>query len=220
MTPGDDPSTMVPTRVERAISRGAEAATIALSRWLGRPAEVVVSRVRLTEIAETTEALGPSEDVVACCAISLSGPIPATVLMTFDDRSAMAMIDRLLGLPEGTSTSWGAMEKSAAQETANIVVCAFVNALAEEMGPGEPIVPGPPEFRIEFAGSLLQFALMDQAIMADRIVLVETRFSIDGVGHDWSMVIVPASGGLETLGVSPEVAGDDSAPGSDREAPL
>ena len=53
--------------------------------------------------------------------------------------------------------------------------------------------PGPPEFRLEFAGSLLQFAVIDQATRSDRILLLETRFAVDGIGHNWSLLIVPAS---------------------------
>ncbi|MEW4567323.1 chemotaxis protein CheC [Tautonia sp. JC769] len=210
MTRGDDPSDQVPRSIDAAIRRGAEAASASLSKWLGRPASLVVSRVRFAEVTEATEALGPGDAVVASCAIPLSGPLPGTVLMIFDDRAAMTMIDALIGRPGGSSTDWGEMERSAAQETSNIVVCAFVNAMAESLEPGGLMIPGPPEFRLEFAGSLIEFALMDQASRNDRIVMVEIHFSIDGITNDWAMVIVPATGGLGTLGIGPE--GDD--PGS------
>lgn len=211
MKPGLDPLGQVPPRIEEAIRRGAEAASFALSKWLGRPATLGVSRVRFAEIFEATEALGPGDAVVAACAIPLSGPLPGTVLMIFDDRSAMTMIDALIGRPEGTGTEWGEMEQSAAQETSNIVVCAFVNAMAEALQPGGLMVPGPPEFRFEFAGSLVEFALMDQVSGNDQIVMVEIHFSVDGITNDWAMVIVPASGGLETLGIG-DAGGDQ--PGS------
>ncbi|WP_169979366.1 chemotaxis protein CheC [Tautonia rosea] len=201
MNSGDESLGQVPPRIDEAIQEGAEAASVALSKWLGRPASLVVSRVRFVELIEATEALGPGDAVVAACAIPLSGPLPGTVLMIFDDRSAMTMIDALLGRPEGTGTEWGEMEQSAAQETSNIVVCAFVNAMAESLNPGGLMIPGPPEFRFEFSGSLIEFALMDQMSRNDQIMMVEIHFSVDGITNDWAMVIVPAAGGLETLGL-------------------
>lgn len=201
MMTGDDSSEQISPKIEQAIRKGAEAASQSLSKWLGRPASLIVSRVRFAEISAATEALGPADSVVPACAIPLSGPLPGTVLMIFDDRSAMPMIDALIGRPEGSATEWGEMEQSAAQETSNIVVCAFVNAMAESLDPGGLMVPGPPEFRFEFVGSLIEFALMDQASRNDRIVMVEIHFSVDGVTNDWAMVIVPATGGLETLGI-------------------
>jgi chemotaxis protein CheC len=212
MTPGDDPSRQVPRSIDEAIRRGAEAASLSLSKWLGRPASLAVSRVRFAEIAEASEAFGPGDAVVAACAIPLSGPLPGTVLMIFDDRAAMTMIDALIGRPEGSTTEWGEMEQSAAQETSNIVVCAFVNAMAESLQPGGLMVPGPPEFRLEFVGSLIEFALMDQASRNDRIVMVEIHFSVDGIANDWAMVIVPASGGLETLGIGPSQGEQPGSP--------
>ena len=62
-------------------------------------------------------------------------------------EAAMAMVDALLGQPEGTARGWGALERSAAQETANIVACAFIGALDEAIGLGARTRPGPPEFR-------------------------------------------------------------------------
>ena len=56
MSPGDLQGNGIPPRVARAIRRGAESASDALSRWLGRDARIVVSRVRLVDLAEATEA--------------------------------------------------------------------------------------------------------------------------------------------------------------------
>jgi len=77
----------------------------------------------------------------------------------------------------------------------------------------KPFVPGPPEFRLDFAGSLLQVAMMDQAEIGDRIVLIETKFRVEGIDDDWSLVFVPNSGGLEALGVGVGTESPPAGPG-------
>jgi chemotaxis protein CheC len=193
----------VPPRIEGAIRRGAESASASLSKWLGRPARIAVSGVCLGDLAEAVEALGPSDSLIAACGMGLEGGVSGTVLLGFGGESALGMVDALLGQEAGTAREWGELERSAAQETANIVVCAFVNALAWSIEHRAPLVPGPPEFRLDFAGSLLQFALMDQASGSDRIVLIEARFEVEGIGNGWSLVLVPTAGGLEAMGMEP-----------------
>ena len=206
----------VPRRIEDAIRKGGEAASESLSRWLGREARIEVSGVRLGDLAEAVEVLGPGDELVAACGMALQGDLSGTVLLGFGGESALTMVDALLGQPPGTAREWGQLERSAAEETTNIVACAFVNALAGSIEHRSPMVPGPPEFRLDFAGSLLQFAVIDQASRSERIVLVETRFLIEGIEDGWSLVLVPGAEGLGLLGVGlaalPEGGGPDGGP--------
>lgn len=174
--------------------RGAESASQALSRWLGRTVQLEVAEVEQTEIEQAIEAVGPGDALIAACCMGLTGRVSGELLLIFEDRAGLALADMLLNQPPGTSTVWGDLERSAAQETANIVGCAYLNALASHLpGISEPLVPGPPEFRHEFAASLLEFALLDQAIQSDRVLLVRTRFEADSAALDWSLVFVPSS---------------------------
>ena len=118
-------------------------------------------------------------------------------------------MDLLLDQPVGTTTSWGELEQSAAQETTNIVGCAYLNALAAHLpgtmsrgGPaGEELVPTPPTFLHEFAGSLLEFALMDQALELDKVLLVQTTFESvrQGLNLNWTLLFIPDRASLHAL---------------------
>src|SRR5262249_47234096 len=100
----------------------------------------------------------------------------------------------------GTTTSWGDLERSAAQETANIVGCAYLNALASHLPGGTgSIEPGPPQFRHEFAASLLEFALFDQATHADLVLLTQTRVHAESSDSGWSLLFVPSAEALDEL---------------------
>ncbi len=94
--------------------------------------------------------------------------------------------------PSARRASWGELEQSAAQETTNIVGCAYLNALAAHL-PGkisrdspasEELVPTPPTFLHEFAGSLLEFALMEQALELDQVLLIHTSVRVGPAGTE------------------------------------
>lgn len=198
--------------------RGATDASEALSRWLGRPVSVVVSGVDQVDLAEAAEVLGPSDTLVAACPMELSGILTGQVILVFEDRSGLATVDLLLNQPIGTTRSWGELEQSAAKETANIVGCAYLNSLAAHfpaIGSGPEastasLLPGPPGFRHEFAASLLEFTLMDQATLSDQLLVINSTFSIDEARLDWSLLFVPSGASLATLHAS---LGAPEAPG-------
>ena len=151
--------------------RGAESASQALSKWLAEEVHLAVSEVELVELDQAAKLLGPADSLVAACSMGLTGRLTGLILLVFEDRSGFALVDLLLHQPIGTTTTWGELEQSAAKETTNIVGCAYVNALAAHLpGIGVPdveptnetkvaggeLVPTPPTFVQEFAGSLLR----------------------------------------------------------------
>jgi chemotaxis protein CheC len=190
--------------------RGAGDASEALSRWLGRSVKVVVSTVEEVDLAEASEVLGPSDSLVAACPMELTGVLTGQLILVFEDRSGLATVDLLLHQPIGTTKDWGELEQSAAKETANIVGCAYLNSLAAHLPPladesgssNGSLLPGPPGFRHEFAASLLQFALMDQAMMSDRLLVINSTFSTSEAQLDWSLLFVPSGASLERLEAS------------------
>jgi chemotaxis protein CheC len=187
--------------------RGAEGASLALSKWLGREVRLAVSDVELVELEGAGELLGPPETLVAACTMGLSGRLTGSLLLVFADRSGLALVDLLLHQPVGTTTAWGELEQSAAKETTNIVGCAYVNALAAHLpgddGDGE-LVPTPPSFLHEFAGSLLEFALMEQAMELDRLLLIRSEFAggPDIPQLNWTLLFIPSRAALESLAAS------------------
>jgi chemotaxis protein CheC len=182
---------------------GADAASVALSRWLNQHVRLTVSEVDEVDLAEATELLGPAENLVAACTMELLGRLDGLILLVFEDRDGLALADLLLNQPLGHATAWGELEQSAACETANIVGCAYLNALAAHLptalGNAGPLTPSPPTFRHEFAGSLLEFALMEQAIELDRLLLIKTQFATEQTALRWSLLFVPSGASLGLL---------------------
>jgi chemotaxis protein CheC len=191
-------------RLAAILGRGAADASVALSRWLGRPVAVNVAAVDQVDLAEASEVLGPSDALVAACAMELSGILTGQLILVFEDRCGLATVDMLLDQPVGTAKAWDELEQSAVKETANIVGCAYLNSLAAHFpaAADASLLPGPPSFRHEFAASLLQFALMDQAMQSDRLLVINSIFSTEDARLDWSLLLVPSGASLETLQAS------------------
>jgi chemotaxis protein CheC len=194
--------------------RGSEGASLALSKWLGADVHLTISEVELVELERAAELLGPPDALVAACAMGLTGRLTGSILLVFEDRSGLALVDMLMHQPVGTTTSWGELEQSAAKETTNIVGCAYVNALAAHlpgMGTAEvsdsdagELVPTPPTFLHEFAGSLLEFALMEQALELDQVLLIHSEFAggRPGLNLNWTLLFIPSRAALEALAAS------------------
>lgn len=210
MEPSPSPSSFLSPLQKRLLTmifeRAAESASQALSTWLGQVVHMNVSEIDDVELVDAAELLGPSDSLVAACGMRLEGQLNGEILLVFEDSAGLALADMLLRNPLGTSMEWGELEQSAACETANIVGCALLNSLASHLPklPGtvpseesEPLVPSPPTFRHEFAGSLLQFALMDQAVASERVLVARSQFTSDGKALRWSLLFVP---GADTLG--------------------
>jgi len=204
--------------------RGTEAASHALSKWLGQELRLTMNTVSEIEIAQATELLGPPESLVAACSMGLTGWLTGLILLVFKDSSGLALTDLLMHQQVGTTTSWGELEESAAKETTNIVGCAYVNALASHLpspssqafspggadarAAGAPaigdLVPTPPTFVHEFAGSLLEFAFMEQALELDQVLVIlsELRADRPGLNLDWTLLFIPSRASRHALEAS------------------
>ena len=115
----------------------------------------------------------------------------------------LALADMLLDQPRGTAAAWDDMERSAALETTNIVACAYLTALARvvphEAAESTEMLPSPPQFSQEYAESLIEFALMGQAMATDHVLLAKTRFEVDGEPVNWTLLCVPDADSMARL---------------------
>lgn len=182
---------------------GSDDASLALSRWLSRPSRISVEQVEQVPLSEATEVLGDADGPVCFCAMGLKGRVTGELILAFDDASGLALADLLLGNPFGTSTAWGEVEQSAALETANIIGCAYLNSLArffpETGDDSEDLVPTPPRFARDFPESLMEFALMNQAMASDVAFLTRTEFRIEDAPVHCNLLFVPDARCLSTL---------------------
>ena len=157
---------------------------------------------RTTSAGRGDRLLAAGDEPICFCSAEMNGLLTGEMILAFDDASGLALADMLLDQPQGTTTEWTEMATSAALETTNILCCAYLNSLSESLaGAGESseLLPSPPRFSREFAESLLEFALMGQAIASDQVILARTRFEIDGTPVNWTLLFVPDAESMSRL---------------------
>ncbi len=77
-------------------------------------------------------------------------------------------------------------------ETGNILGCAYMNALTRLIG--ADLMPSAPYFIQDYGASVLQQAVMTQALTSDRLLLCQIGFRRKEQELDWRVVFVPTRG--------------------------
>jgi chemotaxis protein CheC len=185
--------------VENAFHRGARDGSAALAKWLGRPVTLTVDRLDTLPIDSAAAVLGSGDEPVCSCAMGISGAVGGLLLLAAEDGAALSLADTLLEHPVGTATEWGELERSALIETANIVGCAYLNALCASLAPENAvgILPSPPVFLRDFPAAVMEAALMQQPLLGDTVLLANSEFRIAGTLFRCSLIFVPDAGGLQ-----------------------
>lgn len=185
--------------LEEAFRLGAADASQAMARWLEVPSLITIESIDQLPIDEAPGILGSSDAPLCFCSMAMTGGLTGMMIFAFDDACGFSLTDLLLNHPLGTAREWGEVECSAALESTNIIGCSYLNSLARHLPESLELVPSPPLFRREFAGSLLQAAFMDQAMAANFIFLARARFEIRGEPLNWSLLFVPDAPSLARL---------------------
>jgi chemotaxis protein CheC len=187
----------------RILKRGAHEASTALQKWLQRSSVLTVEAVEQLDLREATSILDANETPICFCSTEVTGRLTGALILAFEDASGLALADMLLHQPRGTASHWDDLVTSAALETTNIVGCAYLNAMGRALPavPGESseLLPSPPRFRRDFAESLLQFALMPQAVTTNRVFLARSRFQIDEEPVRWTLLFIPDTTSVRKL---------------------
>ena len=188
--------------LESAFHQGSIDASQALARWIGKPSVVEIDSLEQLPLPEATGLLAVGDEPICFCSVELNGLLTGEMILAFDDASGMRLADMLLGQPQGTTDQWTEMATSAALETTNILCCAYLNSLSErfsQVGKSSGLLPSPPRFNRDFAESLMEFALMGQAVTSDQVILARTTFQIDATPVNWTLLFVPDAQSMSRL---------------------
>jgi chemotaxis protein CheC len=182
-------------RLAQALHLGASLASEAMATWLSVPSVIEFDFVDQLPISDAADLLGGGDQTLCFCSMEITGALTGQIILAFDDSSGLSLADLLLDHPVGSATDWGEVETSAALETANILGCAYLNALSKDLAKLNSdalnLLPSPPAFRRDFAESLLQTVFLDQAIASDFIVAARATFQIRDQRLNWKLLFVP-----------------------------
>ena len=172
-------------------------ASAAMCRWTDGLITLTLDEVRELPLAEATQALDLGDDLLTMVVLSLEGDVGGEMILTFDEENGRQLVAALLGRPVNDDAQWNELEKSALTETGNILGCAYMNAITRLIH--QELVPTAPYFIQDYGASVLEQALMHQAMTSDHVLVCRTGFHRDGEDLDWRVIFVPTAALREAM---------------------
>jgi chemotaxis protein CheC len=154
---------------------GAGHAATALSDMTGQKVLINVPVITIDDL-ETIfrKTAGPGDKAVGVL-INLMGDIHGRTLMLFAESEAFKFCESLLRKDPGSVRELTDLERSALNETSNILTCAYMNALGEMLG--VMVVPSTPELLYDTAGEVLRLVRERTSPGREIVVSIKNEFS-------------------------------------------
>lgn len=165
-------------------------ASKAISLWTHGDVVLSLDEVKETSLCDVAEVLKLSNELSTLVRVGIEGEYGGQLLLTFDDTNAGNLISSLLNRPVNSNGNWNTLEQSALAETGNIIGSVYLNCMTELAACR--LWPTPPQVLRDYAMSLIEQAVMTQAIYDDRIMLCKTRFECQGRHVQWNLVFIPS----------------------------
>jgi chemotaxis protein CheC len=164
-------------------------ASAAMCRWTSGCITLSLDEIREVPLESACAELLGSDELMTMVVLCLEGEIGGQMILMFDEVNGRQLVASLLGQPVSDDPQWSDMEQSALTETGNILACAYVNALTRLLG--TELIPSAPYFIQDFGASVLQQALLAQAMNTDTILTCRTGFRRQGEELNWHVLFVP-----------------------------
>jgi chemotaxis protein CheC len=178
--------------LHQVFSSATHDASVAMCRWTNGLITLSLDEVRELPLELVCGELACGDQLQTMVVLSLNGEVGGDMILCFDEANGRQLAASLLGQPIREAGPWSDLEQSALMETGNILGCAYMNALTRLID--LELVPSPPYFVQDYGASVLQQALMAQAVSCDRILVCKTCFERQGQELNWSVFFVPTHG--------------------------
>lgn len=177
-------------RLQQLFASATHDASAAMCRWTNGLITLSLDEIQEVPLHEACAALDVGDDLLTMVVLELQGEVGGEMILTFDEANARQLAAALLHRPAETG-EWTELERSALNETGNILGCAYMNALTRLIG--HDLVPSPPYFVQDYGASVLQQALLTQAMTSDEVLICRTRFHRQGEELNWHVFFLPSA---------------------------
>lgn len=181
----------------RLFAAATEKASAAMRRWTCGQVDLVLESVRECALEEAAGAVDVGDELLTMVVLGVTGAQGGQMILTFDEANGRRLAAGLLNRAFDSSAPWSPLEQSAVMETGNIMASAYLSELSRLIG--RELAPTPPSFLQDFGGSVLEQAIMCQAMESDRALICRTRFELNQQAVDWSLFFLPSSDLLHVM---------------------
>jgi len=178
---------------------GAGHAATALSNLTGRTVMVSVPEVSVLPLEQVGGMLGDPGEVVSAVIVRVQGDMEGRTLQVFQGSAASRLVALLMGVREPSfPDGFGPLERSAVKEIGNVIVAAYINALAEFTG--MQVTMSIPGFAIDMAAAILMTSYLNFGSEDDWVLSIGTKLSVDD-GEDLRahFLLIPADDSLRRI---------------------
>lgn len=176
-------------------------AATALSRLIGRMVDMDVPVAELVPIYEVAAHYGSPETPVCAVLVRTEEEFSCSLIFMIEEEKANLMADLIIpmdisGMDEEMQLQ---IRNSALSEQGNIILGAFLNALAQITGWVLPTTT--PAVARDMLGSIMDLVASMFGVIGDSAMLVKTNLRIKDLEYELSgnVIMIPDPGSLETL---------------------
>ncbi len=145
-----------------------------LSQMVGRSINIEIPKIEKVPVPQAAMYVGGPETEMVGVYLLISGDLPGQVILLIPLNDALSLVDLLMGLPTGTTTSLGDLERSALAETGNLTASYFLNEVASLTKTSSR--PSPPCVMVDMLGAIVDVVATPVAAVSDDLLIVETVF--------------------------------------------
>lgn len=193
-TNANDPQLQV---LQKVLGAATDEASQAMSVWTGGKISLTLDCIREIPLEMVTQEFDLGMDLMTMVVLTIDGEIGGTMILTFDEENGRRLAATLFKQDVSTDPEWSELERSALNETGNILGCAYFNAIARLVGC--EFVPSPPMFLQDYGVCVLEQALMQQAHEMTDVLICQTTFLQGSEKLNWNILFVPDPKMRETL---------------------
>jgi len=153
-------------------SMGAGHATTTLSKVLHEPIKIEVPRVHMSPPHLVPRIYGKHDTVVAVIFMQLRDTANCDIMLIFEEEESKKIAALMTDDVDDEVTP--EMEMSAIEEMGSIVLCSFLNAMADFTL--TKLVSTPPQLIIDSFDAVIDNLLIKQALCSEVAVIFDTRF--------------------------------------------
>lgn len=183
--------------MKNLLTLATENASEAMSRWTSGQITLSLDEVREVDLDQVSSELDVADELLTMVVHHLDGELGGQLILTFDEQNGRQLAASLLQREICTDPEWSDIEKSALNETGNILSCAYMKVLTDTIG--QNLVPSPPYFIQDYGASILEQAVLAQAMVSDRVLVCRTNFRREGELLKWNVFFVPTDELLKKL---------------------
>ena len=144
------------------------------SGMVGRKIEVSDPTLELVPLLTIPTMVGGLEDDAVGVYLRFEGDMPGQIMMVIPYQKALELSDLLMGVPQGTTQSFGSLERSALGELGNLCGSFFLNSIAKTVNAN--FRPSPPAVMVDMVGAILDIVVATVGGVSEHVLLVHANF--------------------------------------------